>query len=161
MLSALRQGNLVHIIDKTKGVKYLVGEIISRTEPIADYNNHIGIAPQTFFDLTVKADSETYEFKHISSSLVFANNGNVVVSETKENLIPIIESTLYNSKKAIEDETIKSHKEAIISCEDILQKLNPAFAKEKERDSRIDSLETKFNGFEDKLDKILTLINNK
>ena len=160
MLSSLRQGSLVHILDKTKGVKYIIGEVISRTEPISDYSN-ISITPQTFFDLSVKTTSDTYEFKHISSSLVFADNGDVVVSETKEALIPIIESTLYTSKKAIEEETINAHKENIICCEEILQKLNPAYAKEKERDARIDNLENKFTGVEDKLDKILTFINSK
>lgn len=161
MLSALRQGSIVHIIDKTSGIKYLVGEVINRTEPISDYTNQNMLAPQMFFDLIVKVNSETYEFKHISSSLSLANNGNVIVSETKEGLIPIIEQILYISKKAIEEEAINAHKQAISSCEDILLKLNPSFAKEKERDNRIDSLENKFSGFEDKLDKLLNLLKDK
>lgn len=48
-----------------------------------------------------------------------------------------------------------------ITREDILEKLNPTFAKEKERDTRIENLETNFNGLNDKLDQILTLINGK
>lgn len=161
MLSALRQGSIVHIIDKTSGIKYLVGEVINRTEPISDYTTNLSITPQLFFDLIVKANAETYEFKHISSSLSLANNGNIIISETKEGLIPIIEQILYTSKKAIEDEAINAHKRAITDCEDILLKLNPTFAKERERDNRIDSLEDKFIGFENKLDKLLTLLKDK
>lgn len=161
MLSALRQGSIVHIIDKTGGVKYLVGEIVNRTEPMSDYSANLSITPQLFFDLTVKVNTETYELKHISSSLSLASNNNIVVSETKEGLIPIIEQILYTSRKAIEEDTINAHKQAISSCEDILEKLNPTFAKEKERDTRIENLETGFNGLNDKLDQILTLINGK
>ena len=59
MLSALQQGSLVHIIDKTKGIKYLVGEVISRTEPNPDYTNpNLGMTPQSFFDLSVKVGDE-------------------------------------------------------------------------------------------------------
>lgn len=161
MLSALRQGSIVHIIDKTSGVKYLVGEVINRTEPMSDYTNPNLLAPQMFFDLAVKVNGETYEFKHISSSVSLANNGDVMVSETKEGLIPIIEQTLYTSRKAIEEDTINAHKQAISSCEDILLKLNPTFAKEKERDSRIDNLETQFNCVSGKLDELLKLLKDK
>lgn len=160
MLSALQQGSLVHIIDKTKDIKYIVGEVINRTDPVADYSNpSLGINPPTFFDLTVKVDNETYEFKHLNSTLSIANNGNIVISETKEGLTPTVESILHNSKKMIDPENINYHKNAVASCEDILKKLNPVFAREKERDSRIQNLEDKVGGLDDKLDKILNLIN--
>lgn len=160
MLSALQQGSLIHIIDKTKDIKYIVGEVINRTDPSADYSNpSLGINPPTFFDLTVKVDNETYEFKHLNSTLSVANNGNIIISETKEGLTPTVESILHNSKKIIDPENINYHKNAVASCEDILKKLNPVFAREKERDSRIQNLEDKVGGLDDKLDKILNLIN--
>lgn len=161
MLSSLQQGSLVHIIDKTKDIKYLVGEIVDKTEPIADYSNpNLGINPPMFFNLTLKVDNETYELKHINSSIPVANNGNIIVSETKEGLIPTIETVLHNSKKIIDPENIEYHTKAVASCEDILKKLNPTFAKEKERDARIKNLEDTVGGMNDKLDKIFNLINN-
>ena len=42
-----------------------------------------------------------------------------------------------------------------------MKKLNPTFAKEKERDARIENLESKVNGMDDKLDKIFNLINKQ
>lgn len=162
MLSALQQGSLVHIIDKTKGIKYLVGEVINRTEPSPDYTNpNLGLAPQSFFDLTVKVNDETYEFKHLNSTLTVANNGSVIVSENKEGLLPTVEAILYTSKKIIEPENIEYHTQAVAECESILKKLNPSFAKEKERDARIESLESKVSGMDDKLDKIFNLINKQ
>lgn len=162
MLSALQQGSLVHIIDKTKGIKYLVGEVINKTEPIADYSNpNTGLNPTTYFDLVVKVDNETYKFQHLNSTLSVANNNNIIVSETKEGLTPTVENILYSSKKVIDPENIQYHTEAVASCEEILKKLNPSFAKDKERDARIQNLENKMTGMDDKLDKIFNLINSK
>ena len=108
MLSALQQGSLVHIIDKTKGIKYLVGEVISRTEPNPDYTNpNLSMTPQSFFDLSVKVGDEKYEFKHLNSTLTTANNGSIVVSENKESLLPTVEAILYTSEKIIEPEKIE------------------------------------------------------
>lgn len=162
MLSALQQGSLVYIIDKTKDIKYIIGEVVNMTEPIADYSNpNLGLTPPTFFDLTVKVEDENYEFKHLNSSLTVANNGNIIISETKEGLSPIVENILHSSKKVIDPENIEYHTKAVASCEDILKKLNPVFAREKERDTRIQNLEDKVDGMDDKLDKILNFINSK
>ena len=162
MLSALQQGSLIHIIDKTKGIKYLVGEVINRTEPNPDYTNpNLGMPPQSFFDLSVKVGDEKYEFKHLNSTLTTANNGSIIISENKEGLLPIVESILYNSKKIIEPENIEYHTKAVADCETIMKKLNPTFAKEKERDARIENLESKVNGMDNKLDKIFNLINKQ
>jgi hypothetical protein len=43
-------------------------------------------------------------------------------------------------------------------CETILKQINPQFAKDKERDDRLQSLENRFDGVESKLDKIFDLI---
>lgn len=165
MLSALQQGNLVHIIDKTDGIKYSVGEIINKTEPKTEYGSSpvegMGFNVPTYFDISVKVDETIYDFKHISTNvnIVNYNNGNIVISETKEALIPIIDNILHTRKVHIEN--IDKYKNEVENCEDILKKLNPTFAKEKERDSRISNLEDKVENIDDKLDKILNLINNK
>ena len=160
MLSALQQGSLVHIIDKTKDIKYLVGEVINKTEPQPDYNSSFGTNLQSYFDLTVKVNGENYEFKHINSGVNLVNNGNIIVSESKESLSPTVESILHNSKKIIDPENIAYHTKAVEDCEEILKKLSPSFAKQKEIDCRIESLESKMTGVDDKLDKIFNLLNN-
>lgn len=163
MLSTLQQGSLVYIIDKTKNIKYSVGEIITKTEPKTEYNSSPvgGMNMVSYFDMSVKINNDTYDFKHIPSvnTLVNYNNGNIIISETKEGLIPTIETLLHNSKQIVNN--IDYHKQAIVECEEILKELNPTFAKEKERDERIDSLEEKVGGIDEKLDKIFNLINDK
>lgn len=57
------------------------------------------------------------------------------------------------------DTRIKKYiSDKLIDLEPILKDLNPQFAKDKERDDRLNNLENKFEGVEQKLDKILNLV---
>lgn len=161
MLSSLQSGSLVHIIDKTKGLKYSVGEVTTRTEPRIDYNS-LPVersTMQSFFDLTVKVNNEQYDFKHIpsSASTVNYNNGNFIISETKEALIPIVETIYHNQKQIVDN--IDNIKQTISDCEDVMKLLNPTYAKDAERDQQIKVLEDKYTDISSKLDKIFNLIN--
>ncbi|MCQ2971694.1 MAG: hypothetical protein MJ209_00110 [archaeon] len=163
MLSAIHQGSLVYIIDKTKGIKFKIGEVVNKTEPKLDFQSSMNLNPIGYFDLNVKTDSDNYEFKRVSGDAVTVNynQGNVIISETKEALVPIIETILHNSKQATDEDYIKLNKQNIEDCDIILKQLNPIYAKEQERDGEIQDLKAKVAGIDDKLDKLFNLINNK
>lgn len=158
MISALNQGSLIYILDKTDGYKLKVGEIIGISSPNQLYN-YGQPTYQATIDLKVKIDGTTYEYNSIPSnlSIVTYNNGKITLSETKQGLQQEIEALLQNSKQIIEN--IDTYKQNIIDCENILKELNPQFAKDKERDDRLNSLEERFGGVENKIDKLLTLMN--
>lgn len=159
MLSSIQQGGLVHVIDKTKGLKYKVGEVISKTEPTPEYGNASSLGMQSYFNLGVKIDGTTYEFKHINSTsnIVHYDNGNIIISETKEGLIPTVESIFHNSKQNLANR--EYYEQLVEDSEKVLQDLNPTFAKEKERDGKIAKLEEQVRGIDDKLDKIINSLN--
>lgn len=155
MFSALSQGSPVYILDKTSSPKYSVGEVIGVSYPkVNPYN----IGPQNIVDLKVKIDGSIQEFNQIPSinSIVSYNNGNIIISETKQGIQNEVEGILQNSKHIIDN--IDTYKENIVQCEAILKKLSPQFAIDKERDERLLNLENRFNGVESKLDKIFNLI---
>lgn len=161
MFSALNQGSIIYILDKTERPKFKVGEIISISQPKVDYNStgQFGQYQATTVDIKVNIDGNTYEYNSIPSSysVITYNNGKITLSETKQGLQSEVESILQNSKQIIE--RIATYKQNIVDCENILKELNPQFAKDKERDERLNSLEERFGGVEDKLDKIINLIN--
>ena len=155
MFSALSQGSLVYILNKTSSPEYKIGEVIGVTFPkLSPYN----INPQNTVDLKVRIDGEVQEFSSIPSvnSLVTYNNGKIVISETKQGIQTEVEGILQNSKNILDN--IDTYKQNIINCENILKQLNPQFAIDKERDERLSNLEYRFDGFESKLDKIFDLI---
>lgn len=160
MFSALNQGSLVYILDKTDRPKLKLGEIVSMSQPKSSFN--YGSMPQaTTIDMKVKVDGTTYEYNSIPSnfSIVTYNNGKLTISETKQGLQQEVEALLQNSKQILEN--LGYYKQNIVDCETILKELNPQFAKDKERDERLNSLEVKFNGVEEKIDQLLNIVKQK
>ena len=161
MFSALNQGSIIYILDKTEKPKFKIGEVISISQPKIDYNStgQFGQFQTTTVDIKVNIEGNTYEYNSIPSnySVITYNNGKVTLSETKQGLQSEVESILQNSQQIVE--RIDTYKQNIIDCESILKQLNTQFAKDKERDERLNNLEERFGGVEDRLDKIINLIN--
>lgn len=155
MFSALSQGSPIYILDKTSSPKYNIGEIVGVSYP---KTNPYNLGPQNTVDIKVKIDGEVQEFSSIPSinSIVSYNSGKIVISETKQGIQNEVESILSNSKQILNN--IDNYRQNVEDCEEILKQLNPQFAIDKERDQRLSNLETRFDGFESKLDKIFNLI---
>lgn len=165
MFSALNQGSLIHILDKTDGLKYKVGEVIGVTQT-NNFNAPIGTSSfpnlNNQIKIKVKVDGNVVDYPEVLSTASIAsyNNGNVIISETKEAILSQIETIVQASKNYLSEEFVNQQKTNINEGEAILKKLSPQFAKDKERDVRIDSLDTKVTSMESKLDKILIALSN-
>ena len=151
MFSALSQGSSIYLLDKTSSPKFLVGEVVGVTQPKYNFN-------QATVDLKVKVEDSIQEFNNLPSinNVVTYNNGKIIISETKQGIQNEVETILTNSKNILDN--IDIYKQNVEDCENILKQLNPQFAKDKERDDRLQNLENRFDGVETKLDKIFDLI---
>lgn len=151
MFSSLTQGSIVYILDKQDRPKLKCGEVVGVSALKFQANG-------STVDLKINSEGIIQDYGNIpsNSSIVSYNNGKVTISETKQGLQNEVESTLQNSKNIVNN--IEIYKQNIIDYEEILKQLNPQFAKDKERDSRLNNLELKFEGVEDKIDKILNII---
>ena len=151
MFSSLTQGSIVYILDKQDRPKLKCGEVVGVSALKFQANGSI-------VDLKINSEGIIQDYGNIpsNSSIVSYNNGKVTISETKQGLQNEVESTLQNSKNIVNN--IEMYKQNIIDYEEILKQLNPQFAKDKERDTRLNNLELKFEGVEDKIDKILNII---
>lgn len=159
MFSALNQGSLIYILDKTDRPTFKIGEVVSTTQP--QLNLPYGNSNYGPIDLKVKIDGSIHEYNSIpsSNSIITYNSGKITLSETKQGLQSEVESILQNSKQILDN--IDKYQNNIIDCENILKQLNPQFAKDKERDDRLNNLEQRFDGVENKLDKLLNLVTTK
>lgn len=156
MFSALTQGSLIYILDKTNGYRLSIGEVVGVSAPRINYTS-----PGTVVDLKVNVGGEIQEFNQIpgNNNVVTYNSGKIILSETKNSLQLEVETILQNSRQVVDN--IDKYKQTIDECENILKELNPQFAKEKDQENRLSSLETKFSGVESKIDQLLTLIQTK
>ena len=107
-------------------------------------------------DIRVNIDGTSQEFKNIPASLSIANDGNIVISETKEAMSTEVDSMLSISKQILE--SVDYHKDVIEKCEQILKDLNPQFAKDKLQEEKINSLESRIGGVENTLEDIKDML---
>lgn len=154
MFSSLHQGSTVYVLDKTDKLKLKCCEVVGVSAP--KFYNMISVV-----SLKLNLDGTIQEFDNIPSNNIITsyNNGKLIISETKQGLQEEVESIVQNSKQILNN--LEVYRQNIIDGEEVLKELNPQFAKDKERDDRLNNLERKFSGVEDKIDKILTLVTNK
>ena len=156
MFSALNQGSLVYILDKTDGVKFKIGEIVGTTVPqfAVDGSGMV-------MKLSIKINGNVAEYNNVPSAatIVSYNNGKFIIAETKQSIQCEVESTLHNANYIIEH--IEDYKSQITQCEDVLKELNPQYAKDKARDEEIANIKSEVAGMKTNIDKILAAVTNK
>lgn len=156
MFSALNQGSLVYILDKTDGVKFKIGEIVGTTVPQFAIDGS-GMVMK----LSVKINGNVAEYNNVPSAatIVSYNNGKFIIAETKQSIQSEVESTLHNANYIIEH--IEDYKSQITQCEEVLKELNPQYAKDKARDEEIANIKSEVAGMKTNIDKILAAVTNK
>ena len=163
MFSTLRQNSPIYILDK-KGSPVLKKGIIESVSPQRSKSGSFYGQPlDMVVDIVVNVDSTKEEFKNIPASFSIANDGNLVISESKEAMSTEVDSMLSISKQILE--SVDYHQEVIEKCEQILKDLNPQFAKDKLQEEKINSLEERIGGVENTLgdikDMLSKALNNK
>lgn len=157
MFSGLRQGSALYVLDKTEEPKVVTG-VVERVSPIhpmyQSYNPAVsfGANLQTAVDIVLKIGNDKKEFVGIPSNATIHSYGDYVLSESKDNMIQEVTAMLSNSKSIIAN--VEQHKSNIDACERILKELNPAYAKEQERDEAIDNISGRMDRIEDILARL-------
>lgn len=160
MFSTLRKGATIYLLDRTSEPDVKIGYIdnVSMPRPMyPTYNPQVSLGTnmQTVVDLTVRVGDEKKEFC-VPSNLSIHTYGDYTLSENKEAMISEVDALLQNSKDVID--SIDKHKTAISAYERILKNLNPVYAKESERDSRIDSLSQQVGSMQTTLNRLESLL---
>lgn len=157
MFSGLRQGSTLYVLDKSSEPKVVMGyvEQVSAPHPMyPNYNPNVsfGANLQTVVDITVKMNNDKKEFVGVPSSSFIHSYGDYVISESKDNMINEVNAMMENSRSIISN--VEQHKSNIQACEKILKELNPAYAKEQERDEAIDNMANRMSRIEDVLARL-------
>lgn len=141
MFGALRQGSIIYILDKQNALDLKVGSVVSTTQPTG--YNMIPFAqnlPGQTIDIVVKYDDgTTNEFKQMQFGSSVAYYGNTIVTETKEQMMAEVDTIERNSQTVLD--TIPYHRAVIDSIPGVRSVLSPSYAKEKQTDERLVSLE--------------------
>ena len=160
MFSTLRKGASIYILDRSARPEVKVGSIDNVTMPRPMYPTYnpavsVGTNMQTVVDITVRVGDEKKEFS-VPSNLSIHTYGDYTLSENKEAMISEVDSLLQQSKDIID--SVDKHKAAITAYEDILKTLNPVYAREQERESRIDSLSQQVGDMQSTLKRLESIL---
>lgn len=161
MFSALRQGSTIYILEKENGLVLKTGRVVTYTSP--QFTNNIypnNQAPFGFVNVTVDVDGKSVEFNNLPANQNTApyNGGMTIVSESRDAISTEVENTVNNSRNIINNTPY--HEKLIADGEDILKGLNPHFAREKERDEEINTINKRIDGIDSKLDRLIDALSN-
>ena len=148
MFSSLRPGATLYILDKSNEPDVKIGYVDAVSQPRPMYKTYnpavaFGTNMQSVVDITVKINGERKDIVGVPSNETVHSYGDYTVSETREGMISEIDNMLQNSKNIIE--SAEQHRKIVASCEDILKRLNPVYAKEQQRDTAIEDLTNQVN----------------
>lgn len=157
MFSAIRQGSPFYILEKGNEITLKVGHVDSVSAPRPKYSTYPPYTQESTVDIKIKVGDGTMEFNNVPSNLTIANFGssNVIISESAEAIQTEVDGMLQTSKRALEKETLDYHKKVIKSCDAIAKQLNPAYAKEQERDKALSMLQDEVSVIKDSLQQII------
>lgn len=129
MFSALRQNSIVYILNKQDTPVLKKGIVVSVTAPKARTQGFYSNPLDMVVDINIKVNDTQETLKNIPANLSIANDGNMVVSETREAMSSEVDSMLSMSKQVLD--SVPYHNRVIKACDEMLKELNPQFAKEK------------------------------
>lgn len=161
MFSSSRQGGFIYVLSKGERPTVKIGQIESVSSPVPKYptyNPSVPYSPQPemLIDIKVRCGEEVLDFQKLPANGEMFAYPNVIVSEKKEAIISEVEAMMQTSKQIVG--SVSYHKSVIESCDSILKELNPQFAKEKQQEDRINSLELEVKSVKDGLGDIKSLL---
>lgn len=159
MFSALNQNSALHIITKTNNkIEYKLGRVESVTAPtISPYGEY----NSSTVDINVSVEGAVQTFKNVPSALSVANfkNDGLIISETKEGLIPELDNIIQASQLAID--SYEDNKKIVSSGKEAMKIINSKYAKDVERDDTINYLKQDVANMKGDINKILIILTKR
>lgn len=165
MFQGLRQNSLFYILDKGGEKPTLrIGQVISVSDPQQKFpTTYIPNQVPNFdttVDVKVKVGEQQLNFEKLPSTAQIANSGTngVVVSDSRDAMCAEVDSMLRQAKGILE--SVDYNKAVVESCDEIIAKLNPQVAKDKQQEQDISKLKSDMNGVKGTLSEIKSLLSD-
>lgn len=154
MFQNLRQQSLIYVLDKRAlpEIVFKTGRVSAVTAPVPKYSPNVNpLNPlingvETTVDISVDIDGQNVDFKKVPSNLSIYGDNGILISENKDAVCAEIDAMRDSSRKRIEG--VDNDKKIIEQCDIISAQLNPSIAKEREREDKMNTLETRMNSME-------------
>lgn len=142
MFSNLRANSQIYILHKDASPYVEIGSVVSVSQPQPKFPVTNFMQPQEMVvDITVRVNENTVTLQKLPANLDVADqgiNGNMVITTSREAMNAEIDSLRQKSLSVIN--SVEYHQKLVQDCEQLLQRLNPEFAEQKQQKQEIDLL---------------------
>ena len=142
MFSNLRANSQIYILHKDASPYIDIGSVVSVSQPQPIFPVTNFMQPQEMVvDITVRVNENTVTLQKLPANLDVADqgiNGNMVITTSREAMNAEIDSLRQKSLSVIN--SVEYHQKLVQDCEQLLQRLNPEFAEQKQQKQEIDLL---------------------
>lgn len=154
MFQNLRQQSLIYILDKRAlpMINLKTGRVSAVSAPVPKYSPNVNpLNPlingvETTVDITVDVDGQNVDFKKVPSNLSIYGENGILISESKDAISAEIDAMRESSRKRLDGR--ENDEKIIEQCDLLSAQLNPSIAKEREREDKMNTLETRMNSME-------------
>ncbi len=157
MFANIKQGSPLYVLQLGNEIKYHVCTV-DQYRPSFSYNFNGG----ALVDITVMLDNVKKEFAGIQANSSVSIGPDYIITDSKEAMASQVQD-LYNTKNDIV-QNVDMYKSQAEQLKDLLQKINPQFAKEQAIDtltSRVDNMQNEFIDVKQDVKRILNLLTTK
>lgn len=164
MFSNLRINSQVYILHKDSTPYIEVGSVTNVTTPIPKFPVTSFSNPQEMVvDVTVRINDNTIILQKLPANLDIADQGTstgaIVITTSREAMNAEVDALRQKSLGIIN--SIDYHKKIVQDCEELLQKLNPEFAEQKQQKQEIDLLKTQMSEMMSSMQELMTQLKEK
>lgn len=155
----LQKSYQVFILYKGEKVRHKMGTVVSiansRFQPLQPGQLSYQQPQDKIVDLEVSIDGVSSTFV-VRENMTAEVRNDITISCDKEPILNEVNAIMRNSNEILN--SIDRHKNMLKDCEEIVKDLNPSFALDKDREERINNLETSVNQMNSKIEDIRDLI---
>ncbi len=156
MFQGMTEGAVLYVLRKREKKGLKTGQVKRVSNPYMPQNGNL---QGMVVDVIVDFDGEEETIKWLPSlESLSEDKAGVVYCDNKDLMLKHVEAWENGSRQALE--AVPYHEEVLKVCEPIKRKLNPALEAERKRDEKISKLESRMDGMDGKLDKIVNMLNN-
>lgn len=157
MFANIKQGSPIYVLQTGDDIRYHVCQV-EQYRPSFSYNFNSG----ALVDISVTIDNVRREFSGVQANSSVSVGPDYVIADSKEAIAQQMQQ-IYNEKQDIINH-IDTYQKQSEQLKELLQKLNPQFAKEQAIDAlsgRVDSIQNEFIDVKQDVKRILDLLTQK
>lgn len=151
----LKSGYPVYLLDRT-ALRYEQGKVMAVGAPHADMQ--IGNYGKMLVDVTIQTDGKQNIYS-VADTEQTAYAGSLLIATSKDLVINEVRAINAQAEETLA--RVSDAQKTVAACKALLEELDTAYKEKRETEQRFREINDRFCGVEEKMDRILKIVQNK